>query len=468
MTYSEIITHIFQSFPMYHRVGSAAYKEGLENIELLAEMAGHPEKKLQAIHIAGTNGKGSVAHLLSSYFQELGWKTGLFTSPHLIDFRERIKINGKEISEQQVIDFFAKYHKKMTEISPSFFEMTTIFAFDTFVNENVNIAIIETGLGGRLDATNILSPILSVITNISLEHTKMLGDTLSEIAYEKAGIIKESTPIVIGEYHPETFPVFEKIATQRNAPLYLAEEYQGELEFGGIYQRKNLGTFIKCIEVIEAECRRQKAESDEALSPSNFEGVPEGRGSLYQNENTMPEGRGSLYQNENTMPEGWLSEAEAGRGSLFNAIKNLYQNTGFAARWQIISEVPLTICDAAHNPAAIALVMQQLQQLPHHNLHIIIGFANDKDVDTIIPLLPKNANYYACQAQIERAMPSDELATKLSSAKLNVINVPKVINAYNQAHANAKENDVIFIGGSFFIVGEFLQIKKAQTFDLRT
>ncbi|MCL2290470.1 MAG: bifunctional folylpolyglutamate synthase/dihydrofolate synthase [Bacteroidetes bacterium] len=432
MTYPEIIAHIFQSFPMYHRIGSAAYKEGLENIEQLAEMAGNPEKKIKAIHIAGTNGKGSVAHLLASYFQELGWKTGLFTSPHLIDFRERIKINGKEISEQKVVDFFGKYQEKMTEISPSFFEMTTILAFDTFANEEVDIAIIETGLGGRLDATNILSPILSVITNISLDHTKMLGNSLPEIAYEKAGIIKENTPVVIGEYYPETFPVFEKMAKDKNAPLFLAEEYTDDLDFGGTYQRKNLGTFLKCVHVFEnTVCGMRYEVCDEKsnkLSPSKFEGVPEGRGSLYKN-------------------------------IILNTIKNLQQNTNFMGRWQIISEKPLTICDVAHNSAGIAAVMTQLQNLPHQNLHIVIGFANDKDLDEITPLLPKNARYYACQAQIERAMPAEELFEKLSLAKLNVVKGFDVINTYKQAFNNSQENDIIFIGGSFFVVGEFLSTK---------
>jgi len=402
MTYPEILHYIFQSFPMYHRVGSAAYKEGLENIVHLAKMAGNPERKIKTIHIAGTNGKGSVAHLLSSYFQELGYKTGLYTSPHLIDFRERIKINGQEISEQKVIDFFAKYEKEMAEISPSFFEMTTILAFDTFHNESVDIAIIEVGLGGRLDATNIISPTLSVITNISLEHTQLLGNTLAEIAYEKAGIIKENTPVVIGEYHPETFPVFEKIAKQKNAPLFLSEEYTGELEFGGIYQRKNLGTFLKCVEVIEGGSRRQKAESN-------------------------------------------------------NAIKNLYKNTGFYGRWQIVSEKPLTICDVAHNPAGIEMVMKQLQQLPHNKLHIVLGFANDKELDEIIPLLPKNAIYYACQAQIERAMPAEELYRKLHTSQLAVYCISDVSHAYQKVLVFSQENDIIFIGGSFFVVGEFLQ-----------
>ncbi|MCL2245960.1 MAG: Mur ligase family protein, partial [Lentimicrobiaceae bacterium] len=371
--------------------------------------------------IAGTNGKGSVAHLLASYFQELGWKTGLFTSPHLIDYRERIKINGKEISEQTVIDFFAKYQDRMAEIAPSFFEMTTILAFDTFAAENVDIAIIETGLGGRLDATNILSPILSVITNISLEHTKMLGNTLAEIAREKAGIIKENRPVVIGEYHPETFPVFEETAKAKNAPLFLAEAYQGVLEFGGIYQRKNLGTAIKCVKVLEAESRKQKADLTSHSSPL----IP------------LSSPLTSINPEE--------------------ILKNLPQTTGFMGRWQIISQLPLTICDVAHNPAGIELVMKQLQQLPHNGLHIILGFVNDKDIEGILSLLPKNAQYYACQAQIERALPAEELHNKLSSVNLKVIKIHNVLKAYEEALKNAKKDDVIFIGGSFFVVGEFLK-----------
>ncbi|MDR2970720.1 MAG: bifunctional folylpolyglutamate synthase/dihydrofolate synthase [Bacteroidales bacterium] len=418
MTYPEILAHIFQSYPMYHRIGSAAYKEGLENIELLAAMAGNPEKKFKAIHIAGTNGKGSVAHLLSSYFQELGCKTGLFTSPHLVDFRERIRINGKEIAEQTVVDFFEKYQTQMFEISPSFFEMTTILAFDTFAAENVDIAIIETGLGGRLDATNILSPILSVITNISLDHTKMLGNTLSEIAFEKAGIIKENTSVVIGEYHPETFPVFEQMAKSKNAPLFLAEEYTGDMHFGGDYQRKNLGTFMKCVEVIEA--RSQK-----------------------------PEVRSQKLEDR---------RQETGE-ALIAAIQNLSPNTGFIGRWQIVSEKPLTICDVAHNPAGIEYVMAQLQKLPHDKLHIIIGFANDKEIDEIIPFLPKDAIYYVTQAHVERALSVEELFQKLSSAKLNLFKTPNILKAYLQATQSAQENDVIFIGGSFFVVGEFLQLR---------
>jgi len=412
MTYPEILEHIFNSFPMYHRIGSAAYKEGLENIEQLAAMAGNPERRFKAIHIAGTNGKGSVAHLLASYCQELGLKTGLFTSPHLIDYRERIKINGIMISEQKVVDFFAQYQQKIEKISPSFFEMTTILAFDYFANEKVDIAIIEVGLGGRLDATNILPPILSVITNISLDHTKLLGNTLPEIAYEKAGIIKENTPVVIGEFHTETFPVFEKIARQKNAPLFLVEGYTGELAFGGIYQQKNIGTFLKCLEVINDEM--EKAESRKKKEKNSY----------------------SLID---------------------KAIKNITQNTGFSGRWQIVSEKPLAICDVAHNPAGIELVMKELEVLPHIRLHIILGFVNDKDIDEIIPLLPKNATYYACQAQIERALPAEELFNKLNQANLNVFKLPKLLETYQQAMKNAHENDIIFIGGSFFVVGEFLK-----------
>jgi dihydrofolate synthase/folylpolyglutamate synthase len=440
MTYPEILDHIFQSFPMYHRVGSAAYKEGLENIEQLAEMAGHPEKKLKAIHVAGTNGKGSVAHLLASYFQELGWKTGLFTSPHLIDFRERIKINGAMLSEQNVIDFFEKYNKQIAEIEPSFFEITTILAFDFFANENVDIAIIEVGLGGRLDATNILSPILSVITNISLDHTKLLGNSLPEIAYEKAGIIKENTPVVIGEYHPETFSVFEKIARSKNAPLFLADEYHGDLQFGGIYQQKNLGTFLKCVEVIEETIR---GCDDVMIRRLEDEMMSRCDDVMICDKNPLQNLKGC--------------RAERGGVVFSTAIKNLYKNTGFMGRWQVVSENPLTLCDVAHNSAGIELVMKQLQSLSHNHLHIIFGFVNDKDLDEIIPLLSKNATYYACQAQIERAMPADELCAKLSLAKLNVLAIPNVISAYNQALTAALPHDLIFIGGSFFVVGEFLQ-----------
>jgi dihydrofolate synthase/folylpolyglutamate synthase len=427
MTYPEILTHIFQSFPMYHRIGSDAYKEGLENIEQLATVAGHPETKLKAIHIAGTNGKGSVAHLLSSYFQELGYKTGLFTSPHLIDFRERIKINGEMISEQKVVDFFDKYNEDISKISPSFFEMTTILAFDYFATENVDIAIVEVGLGGRLDATNILAPILSVITNISLDHTKLLGNTLQQIAYEKAGIIKENIPVVIGEYHPNTFPVFEQMAKQKNAPLFLTEEYTGYLQFGGIYQQKNMGTFLKCIEVVSGERSAVTGKMKDYSPP---------------------------------FMEGWLAERDE---VVFSAVQNLYQNTGFRGRWQVLCEKPLTICDVAHNLAGIGLVMKQLQTLPHRRLIIILGFVNDKNIDEIIPLLPKKATYYACQAQIERAMPAEELFNKLLQTNATVHIVHKVMDAYEHATKAPQENDLIFIGGSFFIVGEFLQNKKNKT-----
>ena len=458
MTYPEILDHIFQAFPMYHRIGSAAYKEGLENIEQLAVMAGNPEKKIKTVHIAGTNGKGSVAHLLASYFQELGYKTGLFTSPHLIDYRERIKINGKEISEQKVIDFFEKYNNELAKIAPSFFEMTTILAFDYFANEQTDIAIIETGLGGRLDATNILSPTLSVITNISLEHTQMLGNTLAEIAYEKAGIIKENTPVVIGEYHPETFPVFEATAKNKNAPLFLAEEYIGDIAFRGEYQRKNLGTFLKCIVVLNVDCTKSQN-----LLPQSSQRIFTKAHKVLFNDKL------SLCPFVCTSCPLWLKMSfETALISPTNAkchmmtvtvaaIQNLRQNTGFRGRWQIVSEKPLTICDVAHNPAGIEQVMKQLQQLPHNNLHIILGFVNDKDVDEIISLLPKNATYYATQAQIERALPAEELFQKLSETHFKVFKVTNVLNAYKIVASNAQKDDIIFIGGSFFVVGEYLQ-----------
>ena len=320
--YKSLLDKIFQAYPMYHKIGSAAYKEGLENIETLMDITGHPEQKFKAVHIAGTNGKGSVAHLLASYFQERGCKTGLFTSPHLVDFRERIRLNGQMISEEEVLAFFDKFKTQFDQLEPSFFEMTTALAFHYFAEQKVDVAVIEVGLGGRLDSTNVLSPLLSVITNISLEHTKMLGDSIAKIAAEKAGIIKPKTPVVIGEFHPESFPVFEDIANQKDAPLFLAEDnysFSGDFDdlsvtdvlgntlyehlqmpLQGEYQLKNLKTFLQAAEVIEE------------LWPAEKDVVPQ-------------------------------------------AIRNVVSNTGFQGRWQVLRREPMTICDVGHNPGGLAL-----------------------------------------------------------------------------------------------------------------
>lgn len=411
---------------MYHKIGSAAYKEGLENIEALMDILDHPERKFKAVHIAGTNGKGSVAHLLSSYFQERGCKTGLFTSPHLVDFRERIRLNGQMISEEAVLAFFDKFKKQFDQLEPSFFEMTTALAFYYFAEQKVDVAVIEVGLGGRLDATNVLSPLLSVITNISLEHTQMLGDSIAKIAAEKAGIIKAKTPVVIGEFNPESFPVFEDIATQKDAPLFLAEDnysFSGnfndlsvtdvlgntlyehlQMPLQGEYQLKNLKTFLQATEVIEE------------LWPAEKDVVPQ-------------------------------------------AIRNVVSNTGFQGRWQILRKEPLTICDVGHNPGGLRLTMQQLSQYSCRQLRMVFGMVKDKDVEQVMGMLPKDAEYYVCQAQIERAIPAEELAERMQQHGLRCRVAGTVVNAFRQAHADAAPDDLIFIGGSCFVVGEALAIK---------
>ena len=424
--YKALLDKIFKAYPMYHKIGSAAYKEGLENIEALMDILDHPERKFKAVHIAGTNGKGSVAHLLASYFQERGCKTGLFTSPHLVDFRERIRLNGQMISEEAVLAFFDKFKTQFDQLEPSFFEMTTALAFYFFAEQKVDVAVIEVGLGGRLDATNVLSPLLSVITNISLEHTQMLGDSIAKIAAEKAGIIKPKTPVVIGEFNPESFPVFEDLANQKDAPLFLAEDnysFNGDFDdlnvidvlgntlyehiqmpLHGEYQLKNLKTFLQATEVIEE------------LWPAEKDVVPQ-------------------------------------------AIHNMVSNTGFQGRWQILRREPLTICDVGHNPGGLALTMKQLAQYPCRQLRMVFGMVNDKDIDKAVSLLPKNALYYVCQAQIERALPATELAERMQQHGLQCRIVGTVADAFRQANSDAAPDDLIFVGGSCFVVGELLAVK---------
>lgn len=424
--YASLLEKIFSAYPMYHKVGTAAYKEGLENIETLAEITGHPEKKIKTIHIAGTNGKGSVAHLLSSFFQEKGYKTGLYTSPHLVDFSERIKINGQNIPERKVLDFFDEYQQEFDKVSPSFFEMTTMLAFDYFVKEKVDIAIIETGLGGRLDSTNIITPLLSIITNISLDHTQLLGNNLSQIATEKAGIIKEHVPCVIGEYNDTTFSVFEAIAKEKQAPLNVADKnYRVEEEPGGKiaifkrdklwinqinnplsgkYQLKNIATFLQSLEVLQLD--------------------------------------------EN--PE-----------YIVRAIENVLHNTNFSGRWHIIEKEPLTICDVGHNTAGVSFITEQLRQLCFAQLHFVFGMVNDKDIDEVLSLLPKEkTTYYICRADIERALEPETLNQKMKDLGFNTILCTSVEKAYDMAQKNAQKEDVIFIGGSCFVVGDFLKIRK--------
>lgn len=428
MNYNKILDKIFHSFPMYHKIGSSAYKEGLENIELLAEIAHNPETKFKSIHIAGTNGKGSVAHLLASFFQEAGYKTALFTSPHLIDFRERIKINGAMIPEQKVLDFFAKYGKKIDSLQPSFFEITTILAFDYFAEEHVDIAIIETGLGGRLDATNIIQPILSIITNISFDHAQLLGNTLPKIAFEKAGIIKQNTPILIGESDPKTLPVFQAVASQKNAPLYVADKIKLQitddsdslithvtvkyhtkivypdliLPLPGEYQLKNLATYFHALEILK-----------------------------------------SYFKINNDFAK--------------EGIQNVVKNTHFMGRWQVINQIPLTLCDVAHNIGAFSYLIPQLTKLNVHNIYMILGFVDDKDLEPILEILPDHFHYYLCKAPIDRALDIEILLTAFQTMNLKAeIIDSSVSKTFEYVKKVVKPEDLIIITGSFFVVGDFL------------
>lgn len=429
--YKELLEKIFSAFPMYHKQGTSAYKEGLENIVALAAMASHPERKFKTIHVAGTNGKGSVSHLLASCFQEAGYKTGLFTSPHLVDFSERIKINGKPIPEEQVLAFFNRYQQELERIEPSFFEMTTVLAFDYFAKEEIDIAIIEVGLGGRLDATNIIEPELSVITNISKDHTQLLGETIQDIAKEKGGIIKPQVPVVIGKTDPATAPVFQNIATKQHSPIYFADqEYNvvetidqnsntlitiyenGEvivpafpLDMQGDYQLLNMATFCMCARVLQRQ---------------------------------FP----SLQQH------------------LKNGIINLYHNTGLSGRWQVINRNPLTICDVGHNIGAFEITIKQLVALNKSTVHFVFGMVNDKDVDAVISLFPQDHFiYYCCRSENDRSLSPEILEAKLKDRGLSTILCDSVANAYEIAKTAIHSGDVIFIGGSCFVVGELLRLE---------
>ncbi len=404
MNYNETVDFLFYQFPSYQKHGGNAFKPGLERIIKLSELAKNPHKKFKSIHLAGTNGKGSCSHMLSSILQESGYKVGLFTSPHLKDFRERIKINGLEIPEENVINFVNKFKTKAESIQPSFFEYTTIMAFEYFANESVDIAIIETGLGGRLDCSNIITPEVSAITNIGLDHVQLLGNTLSEIAFEKAGIIKYKTPVVIGRKQGETVTIFDFIALKNKSDLIWAEnlEFNYELDLKGYYQKENAKTVLATINQLQKQ--------------------------------------------------GWNISEDAIKMGFSNTVKN----TGFKGRWQILQSNPLVICDTGHNIDGVKIISDQIEDLNFNRLHIVWGMVEDKDVDTILNLLPKVGFFYWCSPNIERALE----VTKLMKvgAKNDCIGMAysSVKEAKEAALENATFNDLIFIGGSTFVVAEAL------------
>ena len=428
MNYAETTNWMFNKFPMYQKIGAKAYKPDLGNITELLDFLGNPQNNFKTVHVAGTNGKGTVSHTLASIFQECGYKTGLYTSPHLLDFRERIRINGQMIPEQNVIDFIGNNKTKFEEMQLSFFEMATGMAFDYFAKEKVDIAIIEVGLGGRLDSTNVIHPELSVITNISLDHVSMLGNTLAEIAVEKAGIIKPNTPVVIGETQPETKDVFIKKAEECKAPIYFADQiidcdkihiesldyqkfdiwknnelYIEAVEFPllGYYQKKNLATVICAIEILKGKFNIDKKD-------------------------------------------------------IVNGLEFVVKNTNLMGRWQILSRQPLVIADTGHNVGGIKEIVMQLSDMSFRKLHFVLGCVNDKDIDGILHLLPHYADYYFCKADIPRGLDANILAEKALEAGLRGNVYESVQQAYNSALNNAHFEDVVFIGGSNFTVAEVI------------
>lgn len=431
MDYSATLEFLFSRLPMFQRIGPAAYKDNLDNTVLLDDFYGNPHRKFKTIHVAGTNGKGSVSHMLAAVLQASGYKTGLYTSPHLKDFRERIRINGEMISTDDVVDWVENFrvNNELWNVEPSFFELTVAMAFDYFAKEKVDIAVVEVGLGGRLDSTNIITPEVSIITNIGLDHTALLGESLEKIALEKAGIIKAGIPVVIGTTQTETKKVFEEVAALKLAPLFFADqEYtigygltdlegnpllsvnkngnrlynQLKLDLKGTYQQLNLPAVLKTVELLR--------------------------------------------------DMGWeISEEDLLRG-----LANARKMTGLMGRWQVLGYNPLLVCDTAHNAEGMELVVQQITQTPYEKLHFVLGLVKDKDPEKLLALLPKEAAYYFTKASIPRAMDEKQLARLAADFGLTGLSYSSVLKAFDTARSRAGKNDMVFVGGSTFVVAEIL------------
>lgn len=426
MNYSETLEWMFNKLPMYQRIGAAAYKADLNNTIQLLDLLDNPHNSFKSVHVAGTNGKGSVSHTLASVFQEAGYKTGLYTSPHLRDFRERIRINGEMIPEENVVQFIDTYKDKFEAMELSFFEMTVGMAFDYFRNEKVDIAIVEVGMGGRLDSTNLITPELSIITNIDFDHTKFLGDTRAKIAYEKAGIIKPGIPVVIGETHPETEQVFIDKAKECGSPIYFADQIFDcdKIYFESFTEQKfdvwkNSELYMEAIEIPLMGNYQQK------------------------NLTTVMCAIDLLRDKFN------LSDDDIRDG-----IGKVIRNTHLMGRWQILCKDPLTIADTGHNVAGITEVVRQLAEMHYGKLHFVLGMVNDKDIDSVLQLLPRGAEYYFCKADIPRGLDANILAEKAFDMGLRGQVFESVSHAYRSAVNNARFGDVVFIGGSNFTVAE--------------
>lgn len=429
--YNQVINYLYDHLPYYQRSGPAAYKDNLNNTLALDKMFGHPHHKFRSVHIAGTNGKGSVSHILASVLMAAGFKTGLYTSPHLKDFRERIRINGKMIGKDFVVEFINDFLERNNSagLEPSFFELTVLMAFDYFAKENVDIAVIEVGLGGRLDSTNIITPLLSVITNISYDHTALLGDTLGKIALEKAGIIKRLVPVVIGETHPETEVIFNGVANKFNAPLIFADKLFNIS--GSTYSSDNKQIF----KVIESG---RVVFDDLALDLLG----------KYQSKNlcTLLAVVNELKQLKWDIPE----------TAIRNGLEKVTKNTGFLGRWQVIGKKPLIVCDTGHNEGGIRQVVAQLKSIPYKHLHVVIGMVNDKDINGVLRLLPKEAHYYFTKASIPRALDEKLLMKQASYFNLKGQSYATVKKAFETARKKSSPDDLIIVTGSTFVVAEVL------------
>jgi dihydrofolate synthase/folylpolyglutamate synthase len=420
MTYTETLNYLYQNLPMFQRVGAVAYKGDLTNTQALCEALGNPHLKFKSIHVAGTNGKGSSSHMLASIFQSAGYKTGLYTSPHLKEFTERIRINGQEIDQVFVVGFVEKIKPLIEKIQPSFFEITVAMAFDYFAYQQVDVAIIEVGLGGRLDSTNVITPVLSLITNISWDHMDLLGDTLEKIATEKAGIVKPEIPVVISERQSEVEKVFVLKANECRSPILFASDqfkvtrenngfysinhndlhYHLELDLMGTYQTRNLAGVLACIEVLR---KTEYSISDQQIK---------------------------------------------------SGLKEVMLRTGLRGRWQKTGERPLIICDTGHNEGGIREIVKQINEMKHGHLHMVLGMVKDKDVSKVLSLLPVAATYYFCQASIPRAMPAEELSVKAEGFGLKGNVFKNVNDAIRAAKENSSSEDFIFVGGSTYVVAE--------------
>lgn len=427
MTYSETLDFLYHSLPVFQHIGGTAYKAGLDNIRSLEAELGDPHRRFASVHVAGTNGKGSVSHMVAAVLQAAGYRTGLFTSPHLQDFRERIRINGEMIPKEEVIRFVEQHWEAIDRIGPSFFEATTAMAFDHFAREGVDVAVIEVGMGGRLDSTNLIRPRVSVITNISRDHAQFLGNTLPEIAAEKAGIIKEDTPVVIGESQLETQMVFISRAKELHAPILFADQlyevteqihrdtcqqftvrsrmdgetFTLELDLQGDYQRLNLLTALATLDVLN--------------------------------------GAGGLPISQDAVRQGLAQAA---------------RSTGLRGRWQILDRQPLTVCDTGHNEGGLHETLAQIGRQHYRNLYMVLGFVADKEIDRVLPMMPREAHYLFTQAAIERAMPAQTLSQRAAAYGLHGEIIPQVRQAFARARELAGPEDMIYVGGSTFVVAE--------------